>query len=443
MSRIGRAGVFALGLAMLAVMVFMQKDIDPKRDRLQSFLGTKKQAKLIFQLPGPYVLATFTGMRETVASILWVRCDEFFHEGNFEAIMPLVRIITWLDPHYIDVYKTGAWHLDYNITDSSERSDRRYIPAALALMMEGIANNNDTFDLPFDLGFVHYNNKIRDWKSAIYWLEVAGKKPDLNPRTNKQEHYPMVVKRMLAHMYEKNGDIEKSKAKWREILPIARKLAKKYPNDYNFATDLSVTEQNYNLMLWRDEHRKWDTNPIVDARFEAKWVRKKPKVIVVSGVANLISREDYLTLNPKAGAKLNKDSMRVRLEALAREEPGWANGARVDITLTDLGYKRPTIKEFNWEVPKDVTIAVDAIRFAHGKFEIEMDLSRDPHIYAFKSKKYKLTVTIDPRAAPDYIQDRIGWRGEGMTDKKYLDTKTVPGVRMLRKEWIINREDLV
>ena len=29
----------------------------------------------------------------------------------------MIRIITWLDPHFIDVYETGAWHMDYNFTD--------------------------------------------------------------------------------------------------------------------------------------------------------------------------------------------------------------------------------------------------------------------------------------------------------------------------------------
>ena len=34
---------------------------------------------------------------------------------------------------------TGAWHLSYNFTDSSERSDRRYIPPAMQFLREGIA----------------------------------------------------------------------------------------------------------------------------------------------------------------------------------------------------------------------------------------------------------------------------------------------------------------
>ena len=69
--------------------------------------------------------------------MLWVRTDEFFHNGDYEAIMPMIRLITWLDPHQIDVYETGAWHMDYNFTDSQERADKRYIPLSIALINEG------------------------------------------------------------------------------------------------------------------------------------------------------------------------------------------------------------------------------------------------------------------------------------------------------------------
>ncbi len=98
--------------------------------------------------------------------MLWVRTDEFFHNGDYEAIMPMIRIITWLDPHQIDVYETGAWHMDYNFTDSQERSDRRYIPLSLALINEGIANNPDEPDLYADKAFVHYFRKIQDYPQS-------------------------------------------------------------------------------------------------------------------------------------------------------------------------------------------------------------------------------------------------------------------------------------
>jgi tetratricopeptide (TPR) repeat protein len=445
MSPRARSGVFALGLVMLLAMTLLQSDIDPKRNRIQSPLGSKKQTELIFQLPGPYILATFTGMRETVASLLWVRADEFFHEGNYEALMPLIRLITWLDPHYMDVYKTGAWHLDYNITDSYERSDRRYIPPAIALMEEGIKNNPDTYDLYFDLAFMHYHLKIKDYEKAVEWMKQAAEKPDLNPeKAVSYERFPLVVMRMLAHEYEKLGDIRKAKEQWRKVLAATQTMIDQHPKDGAMLQDLDISRKNYNMLLWRENRRKWDVKPIIDTHFEAKWVRVKPRVLVVSGRVNLVDKAEYLEMNPLVTGKDREEALRVRRDALKRsEEPDWANGARVDITLTDLDYKPQSLKEFSYDVPRNATILVDVIRVRRGKFQLELDMSRDPRIYALAGKKYRLTAKIDPRDCPDYVQDRIGWHGEGITDKKYLDTKTVPGVRMLRKEWIIDRKDII
>ena len=140
-------------------------------------------------LPVEFALGAFTGFREAIAGLLWVRTDQFFDDGNYAAIMPLIRVITWLDPHQIDVYETGAWHMDYNFTDSQERSDRRYIPMALALISEGIANNPDEPDLYSDKAFVHYFRKMGDYVPSANtfadgWQVVEKESKDLNDETD-------------------------------------------------------------------------------------------------------------------------------------------------------------------------------------------------------------------------------------------------------------------
>jgi hypothetical protein len=167
-------------------------------------------------------------------------------------------------------------------------------------------------------------------------------------------------------------------------------------------------------------------------------------VLVVSGTVNLIGREDYLKLNPLAPAKEKAESTKVRLAALKTSDTDqFASGTKVEIRLADMDYKEPNLKEFSWKIPKDVTIMVDTARIANGKFLAEINMSKNPDMYAFKKDKYRLTLTIDPRSAPDFVQDRIGWHGEGLTDKNYLDTKTIPGTRIIRKEWIIDRKDII
>jgi hypothetical protein len=50
---------------------------------------------------------------------------------------------------------------------------------------------------------------------------------------------------------------------------------------------------------------------------------------------------------------------------------------------------------------------------------------------------------IMQRLAPEDMQDRLGWLGEGLTDKKYLDTHSIPGVKMLKFEKILDRKDII
>jgi hypothetical protein len=80
-----------------------------------------------------------------------------------------------------------------------------------------------------------------------------------------------------------------------------------------------------------------------------------------------------------------------------------------------------------------------------GGFSDVIDLSGNPRFYPFKAKKYRLTfwVTSQEAGCPDYIQDRVGWRGEAFRDKNYLDTKSRPGFRMLKKEYILDRKDII
>ena len=103
-------------VVLLAGSMFLQASLDPKlRDihKDDNNLGNASAG-----LNNEFLLLPLLGFREAAAGLLWVRCDEFFHSGDYDAILPLVRLITWLDPHADNVYVTGAWHLAYNFTDT-------------------------------------------------------------------------------------------------------------------------------------------------------------------------------------------------------------------------------------------------------------------------------------------------------------------------------------
>src|SRR4029078_5210778 len=99
-------------LVLIALVVLLQIRIDPLR-RQPAVEPPKVRKAISTQLGGAarpfeYALGAVSGFRQVIAGLLWVRADSFFHQGNYDAILPLVRIITWLDPNFLDVYSTGA-----------------------------------------------------------------------------------------------------------------------------------------------------------------------------------------------------------------------------------------------------------------------------------------------------------------------------------------------
>src|SRR5437016_1356376 len=124
-------------IPLLIGVVAIQASIDPKAAELHK----GEESGAFRGLSNEFILGPMLGLQQAVAGALWVRADEFFHEGDYDAILPIVRMVTWLDPHQLDVYITGTWHLSYNFTDSNERSDRLYIPASQKLQEEGCENN--------------------------------------------------------------------------------------------------------------------------------------------------------------------------------------------------------------------------------------------------------------------------------------------------------------
>src|SRR5215203_2135099 len=124
--------------------------------------------------PDQIFLSLF-GFREFLAGILWVKADTFFDQGNYDAVLPIIRLCTILDPKQIDIYAVGMWHIGYNFTDEEQRSDRRYIPSALALGKEGARQNPQTYELFFETGWMWYHKVDDDYFQAVRWFQEAAK----------------------------------------------------------------------------------------------------------------------------------------------------------------------------------------------------------------------------------------------------------------------------
>jgi tetratricopeptide (TPR) repeat protein len=399
-----RTLLIIIAIALLPVVAKLQSLLDPGRKQFQPGKGVSSVMTQVGNnpvvLPSQFVAGTIIGFREVVAGLLWVRVNDFFHSGNYEAIVPLTRIITWLDPHQIDVYCTGAWHLAYNFVDSAQRADHRLLAPAMKFLEEGIENNPGVWDPKFDLGFTMYSMKAHDFDKAVYWIRKA----------SQDKGAPLRLERQIAHNLEKAGKIEECEKQWLICIEHAKAALKKNPKDLYAKDHLILSQQNLERLRVRRALRSDLYKHPLDVQFEATFKKIAPRVFVIRGRANL---PDF---------------------------------ARISVVLADEDYKEPTLKEFNWQVDPNTTILWDiglhGIVVQNGKFERKYDLTKDLKQYPFKKERYVLSLTFDPRTAASWVQDVTGWRGEGITDKKYLDT-SIPGIRRIQKVFHLKREDIL
>jgi hypothetical protein len=125
------------------------------------------------------IVRGFAGeIRGLLADFLWLRVDEYAHrrrlvDGDInrsddEALMPLVRLITWLDPHYVDAYALGGQWLAFHFDKPHE---------AVVFYDEGIRNNPRVAELLTGVAFVHWR-LLHDDAAAAARVEQAAEITD-------------------------------------------------------------------------------------------------------------------------------------------------------------------------------------------------------------------------------------------------------------------------
>ncbi|HZH98793.1 MAG TPA: hypothetical protein VEX38_07455 [Fimbriimonadaceae bacterium] len=365
------------------------------------------------------VLLQMFGFREFLAGILWVRADGFFDEGNYDAVLPMIRLCTLLDPKQLDIYATGMWHIAYNFTDEDQRSDRRYVPAALALGKEGARNNPQTYELFFETGWIWYHKIDDDYHQAVKWFEDAHKRKDIIPGR----------KNVLTNAYQRNNQIK-------DALDLYYKLydetVKRYAvtQEYGDRQLRDTIEGNIDTMVVRMIQRGWlaqqrgdyetgnyDTKPPFDVGFSARATVEDAGVIRVQGTWNVLPV-----------------GTRIRFVLRNEEFPG-AKAAELNWD---------SLKQMNLDFERDHTFLQDQLYVKNRKFNVLIDTRKDPTMYPFSSKhkNYVLEFYYNPRSSPPHIQDKFGWNGEGMTDANYINTEVRPGVRVLYASLNLTRDQI-
>ncbi len=398
-----RMTMLPIALVGLVLAAFMQGRIDP--DAKQFHEGEIGISGAAGGLNNEFLLLPLLGFRQAAAGLLWVRCDEFFHSGDYDAILPLVRLITWLDPHADNVYITGAWHLAYNFTDASERSDRRYVAPSQSLLEEGVANNMDIPDIKFELGWQRYD-KIKDFIGA----EEAFKKTVETKPNSKGDDFPygapLKTLHILAHTYEKQGRIPEALIEWQKALDRSAEMLKRKPDDYSTKSLHEAERRNYaeNLQRVRNRYSATGHDSVNPSPY--------PEVLEPPpGSADKTPRPWDVAFVPEV------QIVRPRVFKIGGQFNS-QDGARIDVRITDWDYQdhkiTRTLNDFS--VDPAQTILMDSISVRKNRFEREMDMSKDPKMYSFSQPTYRVVLSYNPRNTAPHLLDRFGWSGEGLTD---------------------------
>jgi tetratricopeptide (TPR) repeat protein len=480
----GRNRVYALILGLLVVSILLVHHLRPRHEAYLALStpvtpqeqNTQTGIEAIDRTPFQAVIPVMMGFREVLAALMWVQADDLFHRGEYGPILALIKRIALIDPHNLDVYATGAWHMAYNFMD------RRLVEDGTNFLRTGVQNNQHVYDLFFELGYMHYD-KTKIFPQAVEWYGQARHKPT----TTGKKRAPIYVYSAYCHALERAGRIDECIEAWKNADYLARNDPDSERDQYVAEAAIAITRHNLYMTQRRLNEREALWLEWQGKRDEALQYRQRNVDLALDYLKGESGRKDVREEDlPQARANLE----RVREGRLMQGRPKdlhfdftWKRTAprrivvegkidmvglaRVSVILRDVDYERLAHPEGLSEDAQiaakmsNATLHLDhMVQVKDGKFHHEIKLDRDPadmdrpaeSIFPLKSDRYELTVIFDPRLQAADVQDRFGWSGEGLTDSRYLQvdplrTGRVAGqereLRYLQKTVILRREDIV
>jgi len=187
---------------LLVVVVPLQRSIDKDLDEMHP------ERKLVTVPTGEFLGQFLFGFKDIVVDLMWLRIDYYWDHQQQEKMFPLYRMITKLDPRFLDAWILWGWNIGYNLSAAvkdPEIKEKCYW-ADVNILKEGIKFNQDKYDLFFECGWVYYH-KLKLYAEAAKYFTLAGQCKD----------HPMYVSHILAHSYAKQHNWQKSLETWKSV----------------------------------------------------------------------------------------------------------------------------------------------------------------------------------------------------------------------------------
>ncbi|MCL5104105.1 MAG: tetratricopeptide repeat protein [Armatimonadetes bacterium] len=120
-----------------------------------------------------------------------MRNEEFWHTGQHERCIAMMRLIAQIDPRDFDAYEDGAWLMESALRDEE----------AEAFLLQGLWSNPDDYEMYSTMGYFCYMRERFD-EAVLYYEKAATFDP------------PKLVWHMLAHSYEHVGYVAQAFNVW-------------------------------------------------------------------------------------------------------------------------------------------------------------------------------------------------------------------------------------
>ncbi len=182
------------------------------------------------------------GHASLLADFYWLRTIQYYGskdrsrpDQQYDLLDPLLKLAVSLDSQMILVYRFGAIFLSEPPPIGAGN-----VPAALALLDEGIRKNPEAWVLPYDKGFVYYwQNK--DYRKAAEWFFQA----------SRYAGAPNELALLAESAMNRQGDLETAQQLWQQ----------RYEEATNEKVKLNAKKNLQNLRAHRD---KWTLEWVVN-----------------------------------------------------------------------------------------------------------------------------------------------------------------------------------
>jgi len=196
-------------LLLLTVLLKAQIDTQIKIDDLRFKEGL--ESRYLSQTSQVLNSLLAGGFRGLATDLLWIRADEYSHRGQWYKLLPIFKMVTFLQPNFVTAWSVGGWHIAFNLYfhGRTEEEKKKWLNEALRFLKEGIQSNPNRYELYFELGWTYFH-KLKDYRNTIRYLKRAIRFP-----------HPQFVEHLLAHAYENNGQFKEALKIWKNLQTIS------------------------------------------------------------------------------------------------------------------------------------------------------------------------------------------------------------------------------